>query len=281
VLKDETVRCWGAGKAGGLGNGNELITASAEPVEVKGVANVSQLSHSGAHGCAVTGLGKLYCWGLNTDGQLGNGSTINSATPVPVLAAVSQVSCGAKHTCARSSNGDIYCWGSSSNGRLGIAKPPADTSSPLIVPGMNHADEVSSGSNHTLARIGTTTYGWGHDYSGQVNASFGNVETPVRINIEGIPPAARRVVAGANVSSVIGTDGMLAMWGQPFRTDGMLDVGELIDVSLGAGAIDDQTSCVINVNHELRCWGADTYGQAGDGDPVAEVRTPTVIAFKD
>jgi alpha-tubulin suppressor-like RCC1 family protein len=281
VLKDETVRCWGAAKAGGLGNGDSNITGSSDPVEVKGVTNVSQISHSGAQGCAVTGLGKLYCWGLNADGQVGNGSKISAETPVPVLTGVSQVSCGAAHTCARTSNGDLYCWGSSASGRLGIANPPADTSSPQIVPGMNDTDEVSAAYNHTLARKGTYTYGWGHDYAGQVNASYSYVETPIRVDIEGKPPAAKRVIAGSNVSAVIGTDDLLTIWGVPFSVDGELEIGELIDASFGAGAIDNQTTCVIDVNHELSCWGADTYGQAGNGDPVAEVRTPTAITFED
>jgi alpha-tubulin suppressor-like RCC1 family protein len=288
ILQDETVRCWGAGKVGGLGHG--LTTDSAEPVELKGVTNVSQLSLGAAHGCAVTGSGKLYCWGFNEDGQVGNGLTANLATPVSVLTGVNQVSCGGAHTCARKSNGDVFCWGSSASGQLGIANLPPSTKTPLVVPGMNDTDELSLGSNHTLARKGSVTYGWGHDYSGQVNATFSYVTTPVQVDIDDNPPAAKRVVAGTNISGVVGTDDTLTVWGSAFHGDGEgstgyapaeINVGKVLDVSFGKNFGDGQTVCVIKANHELACWGSDTYGQVGNGDPVAEVRTPAAIAFQD
>lgn len=288
ILQDETVRCWGSGKQGGLGHG--LLTDSAEPVELKGVTNVSQLSLGEGHGCAVTGSGKLYCWGRNESGQVGNDKVANLATPVSVLTGVNQVSCGGAHTCARTSSGDVYCWGASSSGQLGISNLPASTKKPLVVPGMNDTDEVSLGNNHTLARKGTVTYGWGHDYSGEVNATFSNVETPVQVDIDDQPPAAKRVVAGTNISSVIGTDDALTVWGSTFHGDGegrtgytpaKINVGKVLAVSFGKHYGDGQTVCVIKANHEVNCWGSDTYGQVGDGDPVQEVRVPAVIAFED
>lgn len=288
ILKDETVRCWGAGKLGGLGHG--LTTDSAEPAVLKGVSNVTQLSLGEGHGCAVTGTGKLYCWGRNDFGQVGNGKNVNLPAPVSVLSGVSQVSCGGQHTCALKSNGDVYCWGNAASGRLGISNPPASTKTPLIVPGMNNTDELSLGNNHTLARKGTRTYGWGHDYNGEVNGTFSNVETPVLVDIEGNPPAAKRVTAGTNVSSVVGADDVVTIWGTGFHGDGsgvtgnapaLLNLGKVIDVSFGKGYGNGQTICVIKADHELNCWGSDTYGQVGNGDPVAEVRTPAAIKFQE
>jgi alpha-tubulin suppressor-like RCC1 family protein len=284
VLADKTVVCWGAGAQGGLGNG--LVANSAAPVALKGVTNVTQLSLGGGHGCAVTGIGKLYCWGMNDLGQVGNATLKNVPTPVSVLTSVNRVSAGDQHTCALTSNADLYCWGNSSSGRLGVSPLPANTSSPLVVPGMNDTDEVSAGASHTCARRGTQTSCWGHDYAGEVNGTFSNVNTPVVVNIDGNPPAAKRVIVGDQVSSVIGTDDTITVWGSMFHGDGngvtgytpaKLNVGKVLDLSLGK----QTTVCAIKANHELDCWGTDTNGQVGNGDPVADVKTPAVIQFKD
>jgi alpha-tubulin suppressor-like RCC1 family protein len=288
VLADETVRCWGAGTAGGLGNGS--TESSSAPVEVKGVTNASSVALGAGHGCAVTGVGKLYCWGLNHEGQVGNGSKTNAAEPAAVLTGVTQVAPGGSHTCALKSNGDVFCWGRSSSGQLGIANLPSNTSTPLEVPGLNDSDEVAAGISHSCARRGTTVRCWGHDYAGEVNATFSNVETPVEVDIDDNPPPAKHVTLGADISAVIGTDDVLTVWGATFHGDGQgstgytpqkIEVGPVAFASFGQNFNDEHTVCVIKANRELRCWGGDSYGQVGNGDPVAEVREPAVVTFED
>jgi alpha-tubulin suppressor-like RCC1 family protein len=164
------------------------------------------------------------------------------------------------------------------------------TSSPLVVYGQFQADEVAVGLNHTLARVGDALYGWGNDYSGQVNGTFSEVLRPTRIDIDGDPPPAKRLVVGSGASGVIGEDGSLTMWGSGFRGDGSdtrgyepdkVPVGSVIDVSIGQGIAATQTICVIDASRAVLCWGADTHGQLGNGDPLAEVKTPEAIRFEE
>jgi alpha-tubulin suppressor-like RCC1 family protein len=288
LLSDKTAVCWGANGSGQLGNG--LVANSAMPVQVKGVSNITELSLGGGQGCAVTGGGKLYCWGRNDMGQVGNAKVVNAPTPISVLNSATHVSCGEQHTCALTSNSDLYCWGSSASGRLGIKPLPQATNVPLIVPGMNDTDEVSAGGNHTCGRRGTQISCWGYDYSGAVNATFSNVETPVNVNINGNPPASKSVVIGNGMSSSIGTDDVVTVWGALFHGDGQgstgydpakLGIGKVLGISLGKGANAQSTICALKADHSVACWGSDTYGQVGNGDPVADTKSPAILKFAD
>jgi len=84
LLGDGTAWCWGAGGWGQLGAGT--TTSSNIPVQVLGLAGVVQLPNEiWDHTCAVLGNGSAWCWGMNTDGQLGDGTTLHSSIPVLVL----------------------------------------------------------------------------------------------------------------------------------------------------------------------------------------------------
>src|SRR5690606_14695465 len=75
------------------------------------------------HTCAEGSDGKVYCWGQNMVGQLGDGSTTNRLAPVAVSApanvTLSRLSAGDYHTCANGSDGQVYCWGRNEDDRLG------------------------------------------------------------------------------------------------------------------------------------------------------------------
>jgi alpha-tubulin suppressor-like RCC1 family protein len=78
--------------------------------------------HSGGgHTCGETAGNLVYCWGSNTKGQLGNGTTSRRLTPVQVTGATrfSQVSAGASHTCGVTAEAKAYCWGINREGQLG------------------------------------------------------------------------------------------------------------------------------------------------------------------
>ena len=73
------------------------------------------------HSCAVTASGRLYCWGRNEEGQLGDGTTTERHVPTLVegLSGVREVALGDLHTCALLGSGAVRCFGSNSNGQLG------------------------------------------------------------------------------------------------------------------------------------------------------------------
>jgi hypothetical protein len=73
---------------------------------------VANISAGGAHTCALTSAGRLYCWGFNQYGQVGDATTTNRTTPVLIQSdhSFGQVSAGVHHTCALTSAGQLYCW---------------------------------------------------------------------------------------------------------------------------------------------------------------------------
>ena len=89
------------------------------------------MAAGGEHTCAVKTNGRLYCWGYNGDGQLGDGTTTNRTVPTQVSGAATDwlsVAAGGRHTCALKTNGRLYCWGWNFYGQLG------DGGGPVLAP---------------------------------------------------------------------------------------------------------------------------------------------------
>ena len=122
--------CWGDNSDGELGNGS--TTSSSVPVAVitSGVlagVTLTQIAAGFFFTCALSTTGAVYCWGFNADGELGNGSTINSTVPVAVSTsgalsgvAVTQITADSGYNaCALGPTGTAYCWGKNNDGQLG------------------------------------------------------------------------------------------------------------------------------------------------------------------
>ncbi len=120
VLDDTTVKCWGQGAVGKLGNGSS--TDSNVPVVVTGLSGVSSVRLGGSHSCALKADGTVHCWGYNVDGQLGDGTTTTRTTSIQVLGltGITKIAVGGDHTCAVDSGGSLKCWGANASGQLGI-----------------------------------------------------------------------------------------------------------------------------------------------------------------
>jgi len=110
--------CWGDGLNGQLGNGASGDSAQfiSVPVAVAGGYSFTQISVGIFQTCALTTADAAYCWGDDTDGELGNASAAPSSVPIPVdtsgvLAGVTltQISAGFYFSCALGSTGDAYC----------------------------------------------------------------------------------------------------------------------------------------------------------------------------
>jgi alpha-tubulin suppressor-like RCC1 family protein len=83
LLRDRTLKCWGYGFHGELGNGTNPYRSG--PVTVSGLANVIAFAVGAGHSCAVLSGGTVRCWGSNERGQLGDGTTLSSSVPVTVV----------------------------------------------------------------------------------------------------------------------------------------------------------------------------------------------------
>ena len=114
------VWCWGNNTSGQLGDGT--FTNRSTPVKVQGLpAPVVKLAVGMYHNCAVTSLGAAYCWGYGGFGQIGDGFTGDSATPIQVLgfgSGTSAIAAGSE-ACAVTTMGSVHCWGANNFGQLG------------------------------------------------------------------------------------------------------------------------------------------------------------------
>ena len=165
------VWCWGANSRGQLGDGT--IIDRFTPVQATTLNSaVKSLSSGPSHSCIVANNGAVKCWGLNLNGQLGDGTRNNSSTPVdvaglsgPALA----VSAGFYHTCALLVSGTVQCWGWNASGQLGNGST-IDSDSPVTVQGLTSTVEALTTGNRNscvLLRDGELKC-WGDNTYGQL-----------------------------------------------------------------------------------------------------------------
>lgn len=172
---DGSLWCWGGNSHGQLGVGDTTLRSSAAaPTTVPGVATL--VTAGGNHSCAITSpTGYTYCWGENGSGQLGDGSTVDRWTPVPLdVSYVSfyALSAGGAHTCGLiagpAAGFAAYCWGNNAHGQLGNGTT-ANDSVPVAVVGSVSFSEVSAGATHTCGVTPTgVAYCWGGNQFGQL-----------------------------------------------------------------------------------------------------------------
>jgi len=219
LKQDGRLFCWGRGYQGQLGNNvtYDSKSGSLVPVQEYTAATDWALVEAGSnHTCALKQDGRLFCWGANSSGQLGNNSTSNSLVPVQEYTAATdwaQVSAGNSYTCALKQDGRLFCWGANSSGQLGNNS----TSSSLLPVQENTSAtdwaQVQAGSSHTCAvKRDGRLFCWGHGPSGELgNNSTSDSLVPVQENTGATDWA--QVSAGGGHTCAVKTDGRLFCWG--------------------------------------------------------------------
>ena len=140
ILDDGMVNCWGNStfcngddsscanttSGGRLGDGTETSSTYPRAVALPAGRTAISIDAGIDHTCAILDDSSAVCWGLNEQGQLGDGTTTNSTIPVnvsmPPGLGVAEISAGLKHTCAVATNASVYCWGHHEEGALGIGE---------------------------------------------------------------------------------------------------------------------------------------------------------------
>ncbi|HWL88472.1 MAG TPA: hypothetical protein VNO21_21865, partial [Polyangiaceae bacterium] len=140
---------------GAIGDTSDPAAASSTALLAPAAAiAVSSVSAGYSYSCALTPHGAVRCWGYNLDGELGNSSQTDSASPVTVAAldfGLTSVSSGEQHSCAVVSGG-AKCWGDNSVGQLGSAPPLPTDRVPQDVTGLTSGvASVAAGRSHTCA----------------------------------------------------------------------------------------------------------------------------------
>jgi alpha-tubulin suppressor-like RCC1 family protein len=283
--------CWGRNSIGQLGDGTTVDRHTPTPVAIPGGVPLVALGLGGAHGCGLAEDGRAWCWGLNEDGQLGNGRTISSTPwPVSVPAGVQFVSIsgGIWHTCALTSVGTGYCWGRNEQGQLGDG-----TNTDRTVPGpvampvrVRFVSLTARGRGACALTEDGTVYCWGGNFSGQLgDGTRDDRNTPAPV----VAPDAVRFVSaetGAAHSCARDTSGNAYCWG--LNNFGQVGDGttvmrlEATVVQGPAGATftslapGEQFTCGLTSGAEAYCWGDNINGQLGDGTQSGRL-TPTRV----
>ena len=169
--------CWGQDLFFQLGGGDSLRDNSSTPIPIKSSLAFSQISAGGDHTCALSGTGTAVCWGDNTQGQIGKGTSGDSVdTPTPIAGVFAQISAGGSHTCALTQSGAALCWGSNDSGQVGNGTQVGSTT-PVAVSGGLAFKSISASRYGTCA---ITTAGaalcWGSNEYAQTGS--GSVSGP-------------------------------------------------------------------------------------------------------
>jgi len=176
-----SVYCWGSNGVGQIGDGNTATTNRLTPTLVSGMSSgVSQIALGYSHSCAlISSSGSMYCWGWNTNGQLGDGTNVNRFAPVMVSgmsSSVTAITAGYVHTCAIKSGGVLFCWGGNANYQVGEGtSSTTDRRTPYMTISSDMIT-VTAGYYHTCAILSNNVVKcWGHNAYAQLGTGAANV----------------------------------------------------------------------------------------------------------
>jgi len=292
--------CVGRGREGQLGDGgaDDQLT----PVATAGLNGIAMIVGSRNGGdrametigsesrfaCALHDDGRVSCWGDNSLGQLGTGTTDDALTPTPVMGIddASWATAGSQFACAITGVDVVRCWGQNDEGQHGEGAGAATT---VPSPGLSVAGvvEIDAGAAHVcaLTDLGEVVC-WGYNSGGRAASGAGLVALPTRVEVDQVIGLS----AGARANCVLRSDTTVWCWG--VNEEGQL--GRPSGGPLGPGPVDGlMDAAAVTVSHDhacaLRsagdvvCWGSNQAGNLGDGTmrqsdvPVGSVGVSGVI----
>jgi alpha-tubulin suppressor-like RCC1 family protein len=257
-------------------------------------AGATAIDAGGEHTCSVTSGGGAKCWGTNSSGALGVGTTTGPETcaiipcsRVPVTVSglgsgVTAVSAAIYGTCALTTGGGVKCWGENTFGQLGDGQACGTLCpSPVNVTGLSSGvASVAAGDYHSCA---LTTGGgvkcWGRNASGQLGdgQACGSFWCANPVNVSGLGSGVAAISAGSQHTCALTTGGAVKCWGDnghgPLGDGTTVHRTAPVNVSgLGSGVVAISTgtsnTCAITTGAALKCWGVNITGELGIGTTI-------------
>ncbi len=282
IRTDGSLWCWGSGTSGQLGDGRSSGSA-VDPARVGTDTDWTMVAAGVASTCAIKSDGSLYCWGNNSDGQLG---VMASEVDVPtrVNGVWVSIAMHGAHSCALQAGGLLFCWGSNKEGQIGDGTLDSQPLPERVGAGTGWVQVTVGGDvdndGFTCAiRAPGTLWCWGAGSNGVLGSTHMNQEAPVQIGA-----ATDLVELSADDRHVCGvrSDGTLWCWGQNMSDDCGQTGVPMLDMPTQVGTRTDwvhvqaarDSTCALASDGSVWCFGRDYYGALGDGSVDSSGATP-------
>jgi len=250
AIRKQTLVCWGSNGASEFAQPTPMASAIAIPTSVTDVRAVAMSDYTP---CVIRTSGDLDCWGWNSNGQIGNGTTTDSPSPVRVnLTNVLEVSAGTTRTCAMTA-ADAFCWGGSTN------TSPASVNIPNV-------RDISTGGVNTCVVLGDgSVQCWG--------------QSPLAA-VKGVTNAVQVAVAYRDYACAILSDRRVTCWSLVSASPSdQLGDGSITDAGdLCAGIA---YACALTAAHSVKCWGTNQFGTLGAGQGTGFSSAAPVTPISD
>jgi alpha-tubulin suppressor-like RCC1 family protein len=282
ILDDDSVKCWGRNEAGQLGYNDQVDRGGQASQMGDNLARVDlgtnrkakSLALGYSHTCAILDDDSMKCWGDNSRGQLGIGSTVNQSR-APLMGVdfggrkVLSAFAGVAHTCARLDDSSLRCFGDNFRGQLGLFMNPGE----FFIPSPTQAVSLGTGLTALGQNVGSSSgvscalvaggriKCWGANQSGSLGTCWA-------LNSSG--------VAGSCWSP--GFTGPTDAYGNRANEMGQnlpfVDLGTWNAVGISSG---NNFSCSVSLSGQVKCWGENDKGQLGLGNTTSRGLTQNTM----
>ncbi len=291
VRTDDTVWCWGNNARGAFGAISDEVFPAPFRIEdtPKGIV---ELSVGESFSCVRTKDNGVYCWGQNSDGQLGNGNTGTASAPTRAQLPddVVSIEAASHHACAIVGGDSLICWGDNADGQLGDGTTEESRALPEAVSGLSNVPDgiraVHGGHDHTCALKGDgTMWCWGANEAGQLGdgSGVGQLEP---VQVAGLSDVDNFDCARSHCCAAT-SEGAVSCWG--YGESGQLGNGMSVSrdtpvkVTLPGPArlvgVGDHHSCTILKDERVFCWGANSKGRLGNSTLTSSSRPNEIPDF--
>jgi len=314
VTSEGRLFTWGSNTNGQLGDGTILNIST--PTDITSQFNLAvgeiiiSASLGTKHSLAVTSEGRVFTWGYNYHGQLGDGTTDDKHVPTEITdqfnfaigETITSISLGAYHSSALTSEGRVFTWGYNSYGGLGIGTTvekhvPTEITNQFNLAIGETITTITLGSHHSSALTSEgRVFTWGYNDSGQLgDGTFSRKLVPTDITNQfnlAVGEEIEVLSLGSIHSSALTSEGRVFVWGDNYfgqiGDETNIDRNTPTDITNQFKLVSETVtnismggihSLAVTSDGRIFAWGDNEYGQLGDDDAPLDKNVPTDIQY--